>query len=111
MKPKKPAKKVIPFWASVEGVEKAYAPPAARSSVAVIEQAIAEIGDAKGVASIVGIKKFVRKTQPTWSKSTLKRTMARALEKKAIIQVTGKGPYAGSFKVAKQPKDKKKRYF
>lgn len=100
-KPKKPIKKTIPLWATLDGsrLNKPQAKQTTQNAMDVIQEAIKETGNAKGVASALAIKRYVKKKCPSWPKMTFKKSLLKSIEKGRVIQVTGKG-ISGSFKNA-----------
>lgn len=87
-KKKKPAKKLIPFWASVPDAAKAASRgPTGSSGVSIIITAIEENADAKGLASYIAIKKHVLKHHPAWPKMVFKSALRRSVQNGKVKQI------------------------
>ena len=91
-KPKKPVKKVIPFWANLSDSQRALISPKkfeqpGSSAIGIIIAGIKECADSKGLASYISLKKYIKNTQPAWPKVTFKQTLRRAVQKERIKQV------------------------
>lgn len=109
-KPKKvskPIKKTIPTWATLSDDAKAKLAGQTKLKVdsdskpnieETIVEAIKEGADSKGVASAAAIRKYIKNKNPTWPKMLLKKGLNRALDKKRIKRIKGKG-LSGSFKI------------
>jgi len=107
---KKKAKKVIPSWATltVEARSKlAKGGSLAKPKIAdAIVDAIKICADSKGVASASAIKSMIMSDNPELPKVTLKKGMAKAVDRGLVVQVKGKG-FSGSFKLGKGKPEKK----
>ncbi len=90
-KAKKPVKKTIPAWASIDSSKKKSSSMAVAtgSSVAVVEEALRECANEKGLASSIAVKKCVKKKYPHWPKITFKMALKRAISQGAVVQVRG----------------------
>ena len=103
-KKKKPKKKVVPGWATL--TDDARSKLAKGGSLAkpkvtdAIVEAIKMCGDGKGVCSSKAIKTMIMSDNPDLPKKSLKKAMAKAIERGDVIQVKGTG-LAGSFKLGK----------
>jgi len=103
-KKKKPKKKVVPGWATL--TDDARSKLAKGGSLAkpkvtdAIVEAIKMCGDGKGVCSSKAIRTMIMSDNPDLPKKTLKKAMAKAIERGDVIQVKGTG-LSGSFKLGK----------
>jgi len=107
-KKKKPVKKTIPAWASIDDDKKKKAASAAAptsGALAVIEEAIVVCANNKGHASAAALRSYVKKEYPQWPKMTYKAAMKRAIAQHRIVLVRGTG-LAGTFKKGKNFKKK-----
>ena len=98
---KKPAKKVIPQWASISDQARKNAPKSMLPKPSVqdaILAAISDNADSKGCASAVAISKTVLAENPDLPRFMLKKNMTKLIEAKKVKQVKGTG-FSGSFKV------------
>ena len=98
---KKPAKKVIPLWASISDQARKNAPKSMLPKPSVqdaILAAISDNADSKGCASAVAISKTVLADNPDLPRFMLKKNMTKLIEAKKVKQVKGTG-FSGSFKV------------
>lgn len=110
-KAKKPVKKTVPAWATLSksqqellskkksGVSSTtLGGPSARQ---ILVEAVQATRNARGHASAVAVRKYVKKRCPHWPKVTLKTALRKAVEAKAIVQVKG------SFKLGPKAAEKK----
>lgn len=107
---KKKVKKVVPSWATLDDVTRSKLAKggslAKPKLVDAIVEAIKMCGDGKGICSASAIKSMVMSENPDLPKVSLKKGMAKAVDKGLVVQVKGKG-FSGSFKLGKSKPEKK----
>ena len=98
---KKPVKKTIPRWAtlSTSSASTASSKVERPKGEEILMTCINKTSDHKGVASMITMRKYAKKKYPDWPKSMFKKTLQKALDKKTVTQVKGKG-LNGWFKIA-----------